>query len=43
MSGGMLVGQLPNTATQDEVMTLAVSNLTSVVTEDPNDFQENAS
>lgn len=38
MSGGAIAGQLPNTATQDEVMTLAVANLTSAVTTEPTDF-----
>ena len=29
MSGGQLAGQLPKDSTQDEVMTLAVANVTS--------------
>ncbi|MGV3161026.1 sugar ABC transporter ATP-binding protein [Corynebacterium sp. 32222D000AT] len=42
-SGGKIAGELPPTATQDEVMTLAVSNVTSTITENPHDFEEIAS
>lgn len=34
MSGGRLAGELPNTATQDEVMALAVSQVDDALTED---------
>lgn len=33
MSGGKIAGELPPTATQDEVMTLAVANVTDAVTD----------
>ena len=42
-SGGKIAGELPPTATQDEVMTLAVSNVTSTITENSHDFEEIAS
>ena len=42
-SGGKIAGELPPTATQDEVMTLAVSNVTSMITENSHDFEEIAS
>ena len=32
MSGGRLAGELPNTATQDEVMALAVSQIDDALT-----------
>ncbi|MEJ6012586.1 sugar ABC transporter ATP-binding protein [Corynebacterium sp. H127] len=40
MSGGEVAGELPPTATQDEVMTLAVANLTSAVNTNSDSDQE---
>ncbi|MFV8380463.1 sugar ABC transporter ATP-binding protein [Corynebacterium hindlerae] len=40
MSGGKIAGELPPTASQDDVMTLAVANLTSAVRPDADPQQE---
>ncbi|MBP3088280.1 sugar ABC transporter ATP-binding protein [Corynebacterium sp. sy017] len=40
MSDGRIAGELPNTASQDEIMTLAVANLSSAVIEENHEAKE---